>query len=77
MTSAVNTQATDEFAPPIPIAYPPALAAIAVGRTRTRIFAAIKSGELQARKDGKATLLEHDELTRWVRSLPIVHAKAS
>lgn len=62
---------------PIPIAYPPAQAAIASGRTRTRIFGAIKSGELKARKDGKATIIEHDELIRWVRSLPIVHAKAS
>lgn len=54
------------------IAYPPAQAAIAAGRTRTRIFGAIKSGELKAHKDGKATLIEHDELMRWVRSLPVV-----
>ncbi|MEH2569653.1 hypothetical protein V1289_009280 [Bradyrhizobium sp. AZCC 2289] len=60
-----------------PIAYPPATAAVASGRTRTRIFGAIKSGELIARKDGKATIIEHDELMRWVRSLPIVQAKAS
>jgi hypothetical protein len=75
--TAADTQIADELAPPIPIAYPPALAAIAVGRTRTRIFAAIKSRELQARKDGKATLIEHNELIRWVRSLPVVQAKAS
>jgi hypothetical protein len=62
---------------PIPIAYPPAQAAIASGRTRTRIFGAIRSGELKARKDGKATLIEHEELIRWVRSLPVVQAKAS
>jgi hypothetical protein len=62
---------------PIPIAYPPAQAAMVSGRTRTRIFGAIKSGELQARKDGKATLIEHDELTRWIRSFPVVQAKAS
>jgi hypothetical protein len=62
---------------PIPIAYTPAQAAIASGRTRTRIFGAIRSGELKARKDGKATLIEHDELIRWVRSLPVVQAKAA
>ena len=62
---------------PVPIAYPPAVAAIASGRTRTRIFGAIKSGELVARKDGKATIIEHDELMRWVRTLPVVRAKAS
>lgn len=60
-----------------PLAYPPALAAVASGRTRTRIFGAIKSGELVARKDGKATLIEHDELMRWIRAFPIVKAKAS
>jgi hypothetical protein len=61
---------------PVPIAYPPAQAAIASGRTRTRIFGAIKSGELKARKDGKATIIEHEELMRWVRSLPAARAKA-
>jgi hypothetical protein len=59
------------------IAYTPAQAAIASGRTRTRIFGAIKSGDLVARKDGKATIIEHDELVRWVRTLPIIRAKAS
>jgi hypothetical protein len=61
----------------VPIAYPPALAAAASGRTRTRIFGAIRSGELKARKDGKATLIEHDELIRWVKTFPTVRAKAS
>jgi hypothetical protein len=60
-----------------PLAYPPTAAAVASGRTRTRIFGAIRSGELKARKDGKATIIEHDELMRWVRSLPVVQAKAS
>ena len=35
-------------------------------------FKAIKDKELTARKDGKATLLEADELRRWVRSLPTI-----
>jgi hypothetical protein len=52
------------------IAYSPQGAALAVGRSRTRIFKAIKDRELVARKDGRATLLEADELRRWVRSLP-------
>jgi hypothetical protein len=54
------------------IAYTPAGAAVASGRSRTRIFGAIKNGELRARKDGRATLIEHDELCRWVRSLPTI-----
>jgi hypothetical protein len=52
------------------IAYTPADAALATGRTRTRIFKAIKDRELVARKDGRATLIEVTELARWVRSLP-------
>jgi hypothetical protein len=52
------------------IAYSPQGAAIATGRSRSRIFKAIKDKELVARKDGRATLLEADELRRWVRSVP-------
>lgn len=52
------------------IAYTPLEAAAEIGRSRTRIFRAIKDGELSARKDGRATLIEGDELARWLRSLP-------
>jgi len=38
--------------------------------SRTRIFEAIRKGELIARKAGKSTIIEIDELRRWVRSLP-------
>jgi hypothetical protein len=51
-----------------PIAYKPAEAAIAVGRPRTRIFGAIKNGELTAHKDGKATIIFDDELRRWAKT---------
>jgi hypothetical protein len=54
------------------IAYNPAGAAAATGRSRSRIFLAIKNRELVARKDGRATLLEASELRRWVQSLPTV-----
>jgi excisionase family DNA binding protein len=40
------------------------------GFSRTRIFQAIRDGELTARKDGKATVIETDEILRWLRSLP-------
>ena len=56
----------------IVIAYSPVGAALATGRSRTRIFKAIKDRELVARKDGRATLLEADELRRWVRALPTI-----
>lgn len=54
------------------ISYTPEQAAAVTGRSRSRIFKAIKDGELTARKDGKATLLEGDELRRWVRSMPTI-----
>jgi excisionase family DNA binding protein len=56
------------------IAYTPERAALVVGRSRTRIFKAIKNKELRARKDGRATLIEASELRRWVHSLPMVAA---
>jgi hypothetical protein len=45
-------------------------AAAAAGVSRTRIFEAIRDGALTARKAGKATVIETDELRRWVRNLP-------
>jgi hypothetical protein len=41
-----------------------------VGVSRTRIFEAIRNSELSARKAGRCTIIEVDELKRWVRSLP-------
>jgi hypothetical protein len=56
----------------IPIlALSPDDAAVASGRTRTRIFEAINAGELQARKDGKAVIIEMPELMRWVKTFPV------
>lgn len=47
--------------------------AVAVsGRSRTRIFGAIKNKELQARKDGRATIIEDDELRRWIGTMPTI-----
>jgi hypothetical protein len=41
-----------------------------VGVSRTRIFEAIRRSELSARKAGRSTIIEVDELRRWVNSLP-------
>jgi excisionase family DNA binding protein len=54
-----------------PIAYAPEDAAAATGVSRTRIFEAIRDGELTARKAGRATIIEFDDLAAWVRSLPV------
>jgi uncharacterized membrane-anchored protein len=56
---------------PLPrISMTPEEASIATGFSRTRVFNAIRDGEMTARKDGKATVIETVELVRWVRSLP-------
>jgi hypothetical protein len=52
------------------ISLTPEEAALSTGLARTRIFEAIRSGDLAARGAGKATVIEFDELSRWVRSLP-------
>src|SRR4030081_3698005 len=54
------------------ISYSPLGAALVTGRSRSRIFKAIKNKELVARKDGRATLVEATELRRWVQSLPTI-----
>jgi hypothetical protein len=45
-------------------------AAEATGFSRTRIFQAIREGKLVARGDGKATIVEVQELARGIRSMP-------
>jgi excisionase family DNA binding protein len=52
------------------LAYTTAQAAAVTGRSHTRIKKAIREGELTARKDGRATLIERTELARWIASLP-------
>jgi excisionase family DNA binding protein len=61
----------DAYHPPFtPIAYSIEDAPQAVGVSRTRIFEAVRKNELTARKAGRSTIIETDELKRWVRSLP-------
>jgi hypothetical protein len=55
------------------LAFTPAQAGAVSGRSRSRIFLAIKRRELVARKDGRATLIERDELQRWIKSLPTIN----
>jgi hypothetical protein len=45
-------------------------AAACTGFSRSRIYEALASGALTARKNGKATVIELVELQRWLSTLP-------
>jgi len=52
------------------LAYDIAEAAEVARRGETKIKHAIATGALPARKDGKSTIILHDDLVAWLRSLP-------
>jgi hypothetical protein len=54
------------------IAYPIEEAAMIAGVARTRMFEAVRTKKITARKAGRATIIEHDELLAYVQSLPTV-----
>lgn len=54
------------------LTYTLADAAKVVGRSRSRIKKAIKAGELTIRRDGQFSMIERDELVRWVTSWPVL-----
>lgn len=53
------------------VAYPLSEAARVVGVSRTRIFDAVRKQELTIRKAGRASIVTHDDLMDWIRSLPV------
>jgi hypothetical protein len=53
------------------VAYPLPEAARIAGISRTRIFEAVRNQELTIRKAGRASIVTHDDLVAWIKSLPI------
>jgi len=53
------------------IAYRLPEAARVAGISRTRIFEAVRKRELTIRKAGRASIVTHDDLLAWIRSLPV------
>jgi excisionase family DNA binding protein len=52
------------------LAYSVSEACQLVGVGRTTLYAAIKLGALKTHKVGRRTLVTHDALTLWLKSLP-------
>ena len=52
------------------IAYTLPEAARIAGVSRTRIFEAVRKQELTIRKAGRASIVTHDDLFTWIKSLP-------
>jgi hypothetical protein len=76
---AVNTQEhrlTEEANSLLPVAHSPERAAELANLSRTRIFEAMRTGKLPAKKAGRRTLIVHDDLVRFVQSLPAARTAA-
>jgi hypothetical protein len=53
-----------------PIAYRIEDIPAVAGVSRTRIFQAVRHQELTIRKAGRASIVMHDDLMAWIKSLP-------
>jgi hypothetical protein len=71
---------TDPFTTPRTSHAPPAAAPVAhpleavpglTGVPRTKVFEDVRNGKLLVRKRGRTSIVEHDEVVRYVKSLPV------
>jgi excisionase family DNA binding protein len=68
----LNTGESVVMREPIGLSIPQACESSGLGRTK--LYAAIKSGELTARKAGRRTIILPDDLRRYLESLPAIAA---
>jgi hypothetical protein len=57
--------------PQPPLAYPIEDVPEKTGIPRTKVYDAIRKKKLTARKAGRSTIIEHPELVRYLKTLPI------
>jgi hypothetical protein len=72
MPNSNNAKPPKEPKQPVPgaIAYNPPSAALVAGISVAELYNRIAAGEIRARKMGKRTLVEHEELCRFIANLP-------
>ncbi len=54
----------------VPLSYPIEAIPDLTGIPRSKVFAAIRNKQLRALKAGRSTIIEHQELMRYLASLP-------